>query len=664
MMLGAVRRYGVVHALRASVPRAICRPSNSQLLRCQTSPVTAYPQSVRLLHESSPFFSSASAQAQAQPDDFQSAAPLEPLREFTDLAEQGLVDPKIIRAIVKDMQIKTMTDVQSQTLREILQGDDVLAQAKTGTGKTLAFLTPVFQNIMKDPSLKGLNRRRSQTSSSDIRAIIISPTRELAEQIAVEARRLAAHSGVIVQTAVGGTQKREGLRRIQREGCHVLIGTPGRLKDVLSDSYNGVTAPNLSTLVLDEADRLLDDGFSEDIIHIQRLLPDPMKVDRQTLMFSATVPREVMRMVRKTMKPNFKFVKTVRDDEVPTHLTVPQKYVVLRGYENAMPALLEFVTKYVEGEKENPNQRPFKAIVYFNSTSQTNLVYETFRNIVEQRHHPLRRVRVYEIHSQLTQARRTRSSDFFRAAKSAILFSSDVTARGMDFPDVTHVIQVSIPRDRATYIHRLGRTARANKTGEGWVLTHRGELPEFDRQLEGIPLNVDKQTFTTATVDMSKPELDPESPATRFIKEVKDAVQEVPEDLKRRAYMAQIGPLRGYFARKRDLIQAINDCVVHGYGLPEPPQMSPTVARNLGLDRVPGVRVADYRGSSDDMSTGRDYRGRGGDRDNHASNSRRGRGFNSDRREFNSDRRESRFGNRRNADDFSRGRRRADRDDY
>ncbi|KAH3050522.1 hypothetical protein KXW01_005698 [Aspergillus fumigatus] len=605
MMLGAVRRYGVVHALRASVPRTICRPSNSQLLRCQTSPVTACPQSVRLLHKSSPFFSSASAQAQAQPDDLQSAAPQEPLREFTDLAERGLVDPKIIRAIVKDMNIKTMTDVQSQTLREILQGDDVLAQAKTGTGKTLAFLTPVFQNIMKDPSLKGLNWRRSQVSSSDIRAIIISPTRELAEQIAVEARRLAAHSGVIVQTAVGGTQKREGLRRIQREGCHVLIGTPGRLKDVLSDSYNGVTAPNLSTLVLDEADRLLDDGFSDAIIDIQRLLPDPMKVDRQTLMFSATVPREVMQMVRKTMKPNFKFVKTVRDDEVPTHLTVPQKYVILRGYENAMPALLEFVTKYVEGEKENPNQRPFKAIVYFNSTVQTNLVYETFRNIVEQRHHPLRRVRVYEIHSQLTQARRTRSSDFFRAAKSAILFSSDVTARGMDFPDVTHVIQVSIPRDRATYIHRLGRTARANKTGEGWVLTHRGELPEFLKQLEGIPLNLDKETFATATVDMTKPELDPKSPATRFIQEIKDAVREVPESLKRRAYTSLLGPLRGYFARKQDLIQAINNC----------------------------------------------------DRDMWASNSRRGR-------EFNSDRRESRFGNHRNADDFFGGRRRAYRDDY
>ncbi|RHZ59016.1 uncharacterized protein CDV56_100917 [Aspergillus thermomutatus] len=654
MMLGAVRRYGVVHALRASVPRALCRSSNSQLLRCQTPSITVFPQSVRLLHKSSPFFSSESAQAQAQPDDLELAAPQERLTEFADLAEQGLVDPKIIRAIVKDMKIKTMTDVQSQTLREILQGDDVLAQAKTGTGKTLAFLTPVLQNIMKDPSLKGLNRRRSQATSADIRAIVISPTRELAEQIAVEARRLAAHAGVIVQTAVGGTQKREGLRRIQREGCHVLIGTPGRLKDVLSDSFTGVTAPNLTTLVLDEADRLLDDGFSEDIMQIQRLLPDPMKVDRQTLMFSATIPREVMRMVRQTMKPDFKLIRTVREDEVPTHLTVPQKHVVLKGYENAMPALLEFVTKYVEGGKENPDQRPFKAIVYFNSTVQTNLVYETFRNIVEQRNHPLRSVRVFEIHSQLSQARRTRSSDSFRASKSAILFSSDVTARGMDFPDVTHVFQISIPRDRATYIHRLGRTARANKTGEGWILTHKGELPEFNRRLKGLPINQDRETFTTAMVDMTNSDLDPESPATKFIKEVNEAVQEVPEDLKRRAYMAQIGPLRSVFSSKRDLIQAITDCVVHGYGLPEAPLMNSTTARNLGLDGVPGVRSADRRRFSDNMSTGRDYR-RGDRNDNPFSRHDRGSRF---------DRREPKFGNRRNADDFPRGRRHADRDSH
>ncbi|EAW07270.1 DEAD/DEAH box helicase [Aspergillus clavatus NRRL 1] len=633
-MLGTVRRYGVVHALRASVPRSLYK-SNSQLLRWQAPSTSVFSQSVRLLHKSPSLFSAASAEAQVQTDAPEAA---ERHTEFSQLSEQGLVNPRIIRAIVKDMKIQTMTDVQSQTIQEILQGDDVLAQAKTGTGKTLAFLTPVLQNIMKDPSIQqGGSRRSSHASASDIRALIISPTRELAEQIAKEARRLAAHTNVVVQTAVGGTHKREGLRRIQREGCHLLVGTPGRLKDILSDHRSGVTAPNLSTLVLDEADRLLDDGFSEDIMEIQRLLPDPMKVERQTLMFSATVPKEVMKMVHLTMKPDFKFIKTVRDNEVPTHLTVPQKYVVLKGYENAFPALLEYVTRYIEASNEDPTRRPFKAIVYFNSTVQTNLAFETFRQIFEDRRSQLRDVRLFEIHSQLTQARRTRSSDHFRASRSAILFSSDVTARGMDFPDVTHVFQFSLPKDRATYIHRLGRTARANKTGEGWLFLHRGELSLFDRQLSGIPIEQDRETFASALVDMTQPRIDPEGPATPFIEKVGQAVNEIPIELKRRAYMSQMGPLRGVFDRKLDMVHAINSLVVYGYGLREPPRLSFQTARNMGIDQVPGIRLYDAPAPRHSESAGRDYHRN--DRSRYSSPARQDR-------DFRSGDREQRFGSR------------------
>src|SRR5699024_10117466 len=141
-----------------------------------------------------------------------------------------------------------------------------------------------------------------RTSASDIRAIIISPTRELAEQIAAEARKVAGSTGVIVQTAVGGTRKREGLRAIQERGCHILVGTPGRLHDIFSDPYSGVSAPKLSALVLDEADRLLDIGFYPVIQDIQSLLPNRNEVDRQTLMFSATLPQGVLSMVKDTMK--------------------------------------------------------------------------------------------------------------------------------------------------------------------------------------------------------------------------------------------------------------------------------------------------------------------------------------------------------------------------
>ena len=354
-----------------------------------------------------------------------------------------------------------------------------LAQAKTGTGKTLAFLLPTLQNILNDPGVDVSKvGRYSRTAPSEIRALIISPTRELAEQIAVEAKKVAFGTGLIVQTAVGGTQKRSGLMKIQREGCHLLIGTPGRLKDILSDPWTGVSAPKLNTLILDEADRLLDQGFAPDIKEIQAFLPDPSKIDRQTLMFSATVPREVMSLVRQTLKPGFQFVQTVREDEVPTHHRVPQKVVWMRGLENGMPAVLEIAKNYQARRANGEDLRPFKAIVYYNSTAETKCAADAFNNLRRSYDFgktPLGELKMLEINSRLTQAERTRSAENFRRSPSGILFSSDVTARGMDFPDVTHVIQVGVPRDTETYIHRLGRTARAGKEGEGWLLVHKGE---------------------------------------------------------------------------------------------------------------------------------------------------------------------------------------------
>jgi ATP-dependent RNA helicase MSS116 len=162
------------------------------------------------------------------------------LTKFSELAEHGLVSPKVIDTIVNRMDIHTMTDVQRLTINECLDGADVIAQARTGTGKTLAFLMPIVQRILRDPNLErrsnGYDRR---ASAGDIRAVIISPTRELAEQIAVEAKKIVHNTAVKVQTAVGGTQKSMHLRLMQREGCHILVGTPGRIQDLLSDQYSG-----------------------------------------------------------------------------------------------------------------------------------------------------------------------------------------------------------------------------------------------------------------------------------------------------------------------------------------------------------------------------------------------------------------------------------------
>lgn len=455
-----------------------------------------------------------------------------------------------------------------------------------------------MQNILSDPSVQShrTDMRRSTADASDIRALIISPTRELAEQIAAEAIKVAASTGLKVQTAVGGTHKASGLRRIQRDGCHLLVGTPGRIKDIFSDPRTGVSAPRLNTLILDEADRLLDQGFSQEIRAIQDLLPDPLKVDRQTLMFSATVPQEVMQMVRRTMKPDFKFVKTVRDDEVPTHLKVPQRTVFVRGYENALPAVLELAKNYQGKQQEDPSLRPFKAIVYFNSTSEVNLAAQAFKNLKSdpedgRSRSPLGRMRILEIHAKLTQAQRTFSADNFRRASEGILFSSDVTARGMDFPDVTHVIQVGVPSSRETYIHRLGRTARANKTGEGWLFIHDGENDAYEYRLRDLPLTEDSTSLPTAMANMARG-METASPATALtIKQMKAAVEDVSPVVRETSYRSQLGVLTNTFGTKRQAIRALNDLAVHGYSLPEPPTVRIGTARNIGIDRIPELNL-------------------------------------------------------------------------
>ena len=392
-----------------------------------------------------------------------------------------------------------------------------VAQARTGTGKTLGFLIPTIQNILRRNPDLAVRKRYSRARASDIRAIIISPTRELAEQIAVEAGKLCVATDLRVQVAVGGNSKRAMLAKTQYEGCHLLVATPGRLTDLLSDEYSGVRAPNLTTLVLDEADRLLDDGFSKDIEEILHLLPNRNEVDRQTLLFSATIPKEVMYLVRRTLKPNFHFVQTVKEGDLATHEKVPQKIAVVPGLENYMPTLLELCKRLLAQAAEG-TAKPFKALVYFSATTQVELAYRIFDNLRGEDggqwgKHPLHPADVSVMHGQLTQMERTRISERFRKAESAILFSSDVTARGMDFPNVSHVIQIGLPPNTEQYIHRIGRTGRGDKAGEGWIIISQDELREARNRLRGLPITPDK-SLEAAKLDMTQDAQLPKSLAT------------------------------------------------------------------------------------------------------------------------------------------------------
>ena len=398
---------------------------------------------------------------------------------------------------------------------------------------------------------------------------------------------MVRNTGILVQTAVGGTLKKQGLQRIRYSGCHVLIGTPGRLNDILSDPYSQVRAPNLSALVLDEADRLLDQGFAPEIQSIQDLLPNRRDVDRQTLLFSATIPREVLQVVRKTMKPDYKFIRTVKEGEQQTHMKVPQKVVRLNGFENQVPALVELCL----GELQNPTREsPFKAIVFFNATADVCLTAAVLRQL-QPRTQPTipHSTLIIEMHARLGQNQRTRAAESFRNAKSAIMLSSDVTARGMDFPNVTHVIQIGLPTNEEQYVHRIGRTARGDKAGEGWLLVTSMEAAEARRKLSHMPL-VQDTSLKTAQIDMAEEGQLPEVTA-RILTNVTQCTSVVPRELKVNSYMASLG-IYSWFPNKQILIDALNARSRYGWSMDAPPPVKIGLAKKLGLSRVSGLVTA------------------------------------------------------------------------
>lgn len=540
------------------------------------------------------------------------------LTTFEELAQHGLVHSKVVDTITKRMNIHTMTDVQRMTINHCLDGSDVVAQARTGTGKTLAFLIPIVQRILRDPSFE--SRTRGRASTKDIRALIMSPTRELAEQIAVEAKKVVAGTSVVVQTAVGGTQKSAHLYEMQRQGCHILVGTPGRILDIISDPKTGISLENIETFVLDEADRLLDIGFAPAIADIQSYMPSRKQKERQTLMFSATVPKSVVQLVRETLRPDFKFIRTVDPDESPTHERIPQMVVFGRGLQNQIPIILEIAHNAMEAHKKDPqNHLPFKAIVYFGSTAEVQLAYECFKRMKDPDQprsmfaaHPLDPCRIYQMNGKLSQQVRTRESQGFRNAESALLFSSDVTARGMDFPNVSHVIQIGVPRASDDYVHRIGRTGRAGKAGEGWLILNADERRDLNYKMRDSGINLQDTNLVTSDLDMTKGAQIPAHIA-RLLKFVESGIKSVPYDMKAATYAALLGVLaqQNPSRSRQAQIDLMNDLAKFGWGMSEPPALSRGLINKLGFGNVHGIRLESFEDSVDRQPRG-GYGDRGG----------------------------------------------------
>ena len=377
----------------------------------------------------------------------------------------------------------------------------------------------------------------------------------------------------------------------------MLIGTPGRIADILKmdPELGGISMPELDTLILDEADRLLDDGFWPEIQNIMSFLPRRRERDRQTLLFSATAPAEVMPVVRNTLKRDYKFVKTVRDDEVPTHMKVPQKVVWMNGLENAMPTVLEIAKTYMHDDSQS---LPFKAIVYFNTGAEVKLAREFFDNLRFSEDQPIQGVQTYGLYSGLTQGRRNFNSDGFRAARSAILLSSSVTARGMDFPNVTHVIQVGMPATRPEYIHRMGRTGRADKSGQSWLLVLGGFnhiTRNFRERLGDLP--IETANIEVAKVDMTDgDEVQRASPASvELINQVKKAMKSVSYMTRAEAFRTVQRISGRDLGITRDAQRKIQNLLVYGYGISNADGVSDSPSRSPFQSRIPRFQTRPSR---------------------------------------------------------------------
>ncbi|EXJ84637.1 hypothetical protein A1O3_05307 [Capronia epimyces CBS 606.96] len=324
---------------------------------------------------------------------------------------------------------KTLTTIQSRTIPLALQGSDILGAAKTGSGKTLAFLVPVLENLY----------RKRWTGYDGLGALILSPTRELAIQIFDVLRKVGRNHSFSAGLVIGGKSLQEERDRLGR--MNILVATPGRMLQHM-DQTAELDIGNLQILVLDEADRIMDMGFKATIDALVEHLPR----ERQTLMFSATQTKRVSDLARLSLsEPEFVSVHETAESATPS--TLQQNYIV-----TPLPEKLDVLWSFIRSNVKK------KILVFMSSGKQVRFVYEAFRHLQPG-------IPLLHLHGRQKQTVRLEITTKFSNSQHVCLFSTDVTARGLDFPSVDWVVQLDCPEDADTYIHRVGRTARYERDG-------------------------------------------------------------------------------------------------------------------------------------------------------------------------------------------------------
>ena len=366
------------------------------------------------------------------------------------------IDKRIQKALL-EMKFYEPTDIQEKSITLALQGKDIIGQAMTGSGKTAAFGVPLVQGVEQK---KG------------VQALVMTPTRELAVQVSDELKKFSRHCLLGVAAVYGGVSIEPQISALQRS--EIVVGTPGRILDHMQ---RGTLRLNkVRILVLDEADRMLDMGFIDDIRKILSSLPE----NRQTMLFSATMPEEIVYIAKRYMKNP---ARIVTQRHISRHLL---KHIY---YDVRQDEKLSVLSHLIEKEK------PSLAIVFCGTRRTANFVDRYLRESdVDSR----------AIHGGITQAQRTHVLDGFRRGRPHILVATDVAARGLDIQNVSHVINYDIPKTADDYTHRIGRTARFGKAGKSISLLSSQDHPAFRSIIRHIEIENGRLDFKPQAIRMPR----------------------------------------------------------------------------------------------------------------------------------------------------------------
>ena len=368
-----------------------------------------------------------------------------------------------IMEAIGDMGFTKATPIQSMAIPDALKGMDIIGQAQTGSGKTIAFAVPILEKVF-------IPDRSPQ-------AIILCPTRELCMQVADEIAKVGSKIKKLKILAVYGGQPIGKQTRVLKKGAHIVVGTPGRVIDHIE--RGNLDLIGIESVVLDEADEMLEMGFREDI---ERILSDTPS-QRQTLLFSATIPKEV-RQIAEAYQKNPKFIKVSNKKK-----NIPK--ITQYSFKCDIKDKFDYLIRLIEAYDAN------LVLIFCNTKKSVDFVRKHLRK---------QDFSADSLHGDMTQQARDRVMNKFRNGNISILVATDVAARGLDIDGVDVVINYDVPQNNDDYIHRIGRTARAGKTGFAFTLVSKDEVPRFRNILKDNKI-IEKEIPTLSEIDEIKVKL-------------------------------------------------------------------------------------------------------------------------------------------------------------